>query len=351
MSGAILVYGATGFTGRLVATAAKARGLSPILAARNEQKLRAAALELQLAARVARLDSAASVDAILDGVAVVLNAAGPFAATVDPLVQACLRAGVHYLDLSAERAAIEGARRYDAQARAAGVMVMPGVGFDVVPSDCLAAHLAARCQRGRWLRIGIAGLELMSRGSARTIIEQFGKAVEVRRAGEVVGVSPGSLERGFDFGGGRQACVAVSWGDVASAFYTTGIPNVEVYFQATWAVRASLLARRLWAPVADRPLWKAWWQGHVDLLPEGPSAEQRRDRQVVIAAEIEDDQGRTVSARLRTPEGYTMTAATAPDIARRVLGGDFEPGFQTPARVYGPDLVLSFPGVAREDLS
>lgn len=351
MPPSILVYGATGFTGQLVVEAAVRRGLPIVLAGRDEAKLREQVRRLGLPGRVARLESARTVDGILDGVGVVVNLAGPFAATANPLIEACLRAGVHYLDVSAESASIEGAQRYDQQARARGVMVMPGVGFDVVPSDCLAAHVARRAPGGRKLSIGISGLELLSRGSARTMVEDFGHPVQVRRNGAIVDVPSGSLEHDFDFGQGPHGAVAVTWGDVATAYYTTGIPDVAVYFQATLPVRATMAAKRWWAPLARRPVWKAWWQGHAELLPAGPTAVQRSARTAVIVAEVEDGRGRKVaSARLRTPEGYTMTAFTAPEIASRVLEGDFEVGFQTPARVFGPDLALSFPGVVREDL-
>lgn len=350
MSDSLLIYGATGFTGRLVAQAMRTRGLSPVLCARGEDRLRTLATELSLSYLVADIEDRAVLDSAVKGIGVVLNMAGPFSATARPLLEACLRAGAHYLDLSAESATIEEAHGYDAAARDRKVMVMPGVGFDVVPSDSLAAHVARRLPGARRLSIGISGLELMSRGSARTIVEEFGNQVQIRRLGNLV-APVGALERDFDYGNGPRRSVAVTWGDAASAFYTTGIPNIEVYFEATLPVRMAAAARQAWGPLMAVPGMKSLWQAQLGFLPEGPSESDRSKRTVCIVAEAEDASGRKVSSRMWTPEAYTMTALTAPGIVARVLEGDWEPGFQTPARVYGPDAVLSFPGVRREDIS
>jgi short subunit dehydrogenase-like uncharacterized protein len=163
-------------------------------------------------------------------------------------------------------------------------------------------------------------------------------------------VPPTSLERRFDYGQGPSASLAVSWADVVSAYYSTGVPDIEVYFEATPAVRSALIASR----------HLGWWMGHPPVqrylktwtrfLPEGPGEEERATATAVVVAEAEDEDGRCVTARLRTPEVYTFTAMTAVAIAGRVLRGDWQPGYETPSRIYGPDFVLSFPGVSREDL-
>jgi len=351
---ALIIYGATGYTGGLLARAAKQRGLRPILAGRDESKLRALGGELGLEHRVAPLD--ARLAGALGGAGVLLNAAGPFSKTALPLVEACLRKRLHYLDLSGEVAVIEAVRALGARAADAKVMLMTGVGFDVVPSDCLAAHVASRLARGSGpsrasrLSIGVSGLQMVSRGSARTIVDQAGESVSVRRDGAIVGVPPGTLERTFDYGEGERASLAVSWGDVASAFYTTAIPNIEVYWEATAPVRAWSMSSRLFGGFLRNPLGRSWLGFHAEMLPDGPTDEERARGRAVIVAEADDGEGGKVRARLRTPEAYTLSCSTSLAIAERVAGGDFEIGFQTPARVYGADFVLAFPGVVREDL-
>jgi short subunit dehydrogenase-like uncharacterized protein len=266
------------------------------------------------------------------------------------MVDACLRTGAHYLDVTGEIPVIEALAARHAEARRRGIMIMPGVGFDVVPSDCLAAHVARRLPGARRLAIGITGLEFATPGSAKTLVEHAGYGVRVRRDGRITSVPPGARERGFDYGAGLRPSVNVSWGDVASAYYTTGIPDVDVYFEATPALRAMLAASRWFGWFLATAPWQAWLKAHADLLPGAPDAGRAAARMVVVA-EVEDGVGRRASARLGTPEAYAFTGGSGPAVARRVLAGDLEPGFQTPGRVYGPDFALSLAGVSREDLA
>jgi short subunit dehydrogenase-like uncharacterized protein len=349
MGQSLLIYGATGYSGRLIVEEARRRGLRPILAGRNAAALSALGEAVALEHRPASLADPARLRQALGGVAVVLNAAGPFSATAGALIDACLDAGAHYLDISGEIAAIEEAARRHAQAAARGRMLMPGVGFDVVPSDCLARHLAARLPGAVSLRLGIAGIERASRGSARTIVEQIGRGACVRRQGSLHALPAGSLTRAFDYGAGPRPSVAVSWGDVASAYYSTGIPNIETYFEATALLRGGLAVDRSWGWLLSLPPWPELLKGATRLLPEGPTEAQRRQSATTIVAEVEDAAGRRLCARLFTPEVYTFTATASVAIAERVLGGDLEVGFQTPSRVFGGDFVLALPGVRRED--
>ena len=350
MSDPFLIYGATGFTGRLMLDGALALGLRPVLSGRDEGRLAALAERPGLEYRVARLGDPAALDDALSGMRVVLHAAGPFSETSRPMVDACLRAGVHYLDITGEIAVIEALARRHSEARRRGMMIMPAVGFDVVPSDCLAAHVAARLPGARRLALGITGLRFATRGSAKTLTEHAFHGVQVRRGGEIVRVPAGALRRGFDFGNGVRPSLAVLWGDVATAWYTTGIPDVEVYFEANPVVVGLLFSTRWFGWLLATGPWQTWLKGWADLLPDPVEDAARPGPGMVIVAEAEDERGRRARARLRTPEAYAFTGVTAPAVALRVLQDDFEPGFQTPARVYGPDYVLSFPGVSREEM-
>jgi short subunit dehydrogenase-like uncharacterized protein len=347
-SDSLLLYGATGYTGKLITHRLLGLGLRPILCARNPAKLAAVAEPLGLSHRVARLDEPESLDAVLRDVAVVIHAAGPFSETAQPMAEACLRAGVHYLDISAEVHVIEALARRDAEARARKIMLMPAVGFDVVPSDCLAAHVARRLPGARQLFIGLTGLGLLTRASLKTLIEAWGGGV-VRRDGALTAVPLGSLRRRFDYGSGPRPSLNVNWGDLATAYYTTGIPDIETYCESNPMLEAVVTASRYFGWALGSAPYQFWLKAGADLIPEGPTAAQRGAVEMVIVAEAVKD-SRCARARLRTPEAYTFTAVTSAAIAERVLRGDIEAGFQTPARVYGPDFVLSFPGVSREDL-
>jgi short subunit dehydrogenase-like uncharacterized protein len=287
---------------------------------------------------------------MLRGVGVLINAAGPFSATWSPLVEACLECGVHYLDLASDVTVIEEIRSRGAEARQRDIVLLPAVGFEVVPSDCLAAHVSARLPGATTLRFGVSGLELISAGSARTMASLIGQPLLVRRAGRLAPMAAGSLERRFDYGSGPTASVAVSWGDLATAFNTTGIGDIETYFEATALVRAAVAAHRLAGPFLSAPPAQAMLQMMTASLPDGPTVAERSIEKAIIVAEAEHPSGRLARARLVTPEAYGFSAETAAAIGVEVATGNFEPGFQTPARLYGADFVLRFEGVSREDL-
>ena len=136
-----MIYGANGYTGSLIAREAVVRGTRPVLAGRNESEISKLAAELDLEFRVFGLDDASVLKESISGMQVILHCAGPFSVTSEPMITACLQAGAHYLDITGEISVFEQAHRLDEQARRADIVLLPGAGFDVVPSDCLAASL------------------------------------------------------------------------------------------------------------------------------------------------------------------------------------------------------------------
>lgn len=353
MSTDFLIYGANGYTGALTARMAAARGLRPILAGRNALRVTALAQELDLPCRVAGLDDPSALDAALKGVAVVLHCAGPFVHTSQPMVDACLRNRVHYLDITGEINVFEAlAARYD-EARPVGVMLLPGAGFDVVPSDCLAAHLARRLPSATRLILGIRAVGVISRGTATTGLEALarGEGGLVRKEGRLTPVPVAQMRRDIDFGRGPRPAVLMPWGDVATAYHSTGIPDIEVYMSFPPAIIRAMQASRYLGWVARVP-------GVVDLLKlrvqagaAGPTDEQRAQGSSLLWGRVEDDSGRHAESRMQTPEGYTLTALSSLALVARVLGGDVKPGYQTPSSAYGPDWVLELEGVTRTDLA
>jgi short subunit dehydrogenase-like uncharacterized protein len=206
-----------------------------------------------------------------------------------------------------------------------------------------------RLPRARSIAFGVTGFRFISRGSAKTLIEAIDYGV-VRRNGVITQVPLGSLQRQFDYGAGPRPSHNISWGDVATAYYTTGIPNIETYHEATPVLRAILLACRSFGRFLRTTPWQLLLKSQMDLLPEESTDGQDVETDMVIVAEACDENGKRARARLRTPEAYQFTGLTGSTVARRALEGDFEAGFQTPARVYGADFVLSFANVSREDL-
>ena len=350
MSRYILIYGATGYTGKLMAKTARQQGLEPILAGRDAAKARAVAEPLGLAWRSFDLADPARVDDGLKDVAVVLNAAGPFSATARPMADACIRGRIHYLDITGEIDAFEALAARDADAKAAGVMLLPGAGFDVAPSDCLAAHLKRRLPNATDLKIYIGGAATLSRGTMKTAIEGIAAGTRVRRGGRIVTLDR-AASGACDFGQGPKATAPVSWGDVSTAYHSTGIPNIEVQFEATPAITALARLPGFVKSFLGRPFMQTFLKARVDRQPEGPSDEARRSGRVVLVGVARNEAGESVRSRLTTPDGYALTAMTSVDFAHRAASGQFKAGFQTPSLAYGADAILGFAGVRRDDLN
>lgn len=346
-----MIYGSYGYTGRLVVQQAVSRGLRPILAGRNADKLGPQAAALNLEARAFSLDDPAAIDPALAGAAAVLHCAGPFAHTYAAMASACLRTKTPYLDITGEIAVFEGLARRAAEAKAAGVMILPGVGLDVVPTDCLAAHLKSRLPTASKLTLALRGVgSSRSRGTTITALENAHRGGMVRKGGRLERVPAAWKTRKIDFGRGPVQTTTIPWGDVSTAYYSTGIPDIEVYA----AVNSSIY----WAMVASRYL--GWMLGSragqtilkhlVKIQPEGPSPEQRARGISLLWGEVEDPAGRRAAALLRTPEGYTLTALTCVAAVEKVLAGQAPAGFQTPALAYGKDFILEIEGVTCQDM-
>lgn len=345
----LLVYGGYGYTARLLLPGLKKLGVDFIVAGRDAAKTEETAAEFGAPARVFALDDPREVDQGLDGVDVMLNAAGPYMHTTKPLIEACLRKRVHYLDLSGEVGPLEQAAEAGAAARDLGLMVLPAIGFDVVPSDCLALHVATRLPDATRLTLHVAASNLMSHGSGLTLAEHIGIPVHTRRDGILEQMRLRMQMRWADFGEGHRPMVAVSWGDVVTAYHSTGIPNIEVYFEATSFRLAAVTVNQYWGWLLRSSSANEWFRNYASLLPAGPTESERASQRCRIIVEAESSD-RTVRSRLETPEAYEFTAATATRIVQEVLNGSRRAGFQTPAMLFGPDFVMDFEGVTREDL-
>lgn len=348
MSKNFLIYGASGYTGEILAREAVRRGLSPILSGRSQKKIEPLAKELGLTCRTFSLEDKKSLEYTLKEVDFVLHSAGPFSLTSKPMVEACLRTGKHYLDITGEIAVFEAMARRDAAAKEAEIMIMPGVGFDVVPSDCLARHLKNRLPSATNLTLAFYGMGKVSHGTQATMTMNVGQGGAIRRNGEITRVPSAWKTREIDFGEVKRTGVTIPWGDVSTAYYSTGIPNIEVYTVVPEsALKLMKLSRYLGWLLATKPV-----QNYLQKqIPEGgPGSEERARGKTLLWGEARDDEGNKAVSRLEGPEGYNFTVLTALNICQKILDGNFRTGFQTPARAYGADLVLEIEGVRREDV-
>lgn len=348
--GKLLIYGANGYTGRLCAKLAAERGVPHLLGGRNREALEEVARASGAEVRVFGLDDPSALDRGLEGVSVVLHCAGPFSRTAAAMFEACVRAKAHYLDITGEIEVFEKLAARSKEAEGAGIMAMPGAGFDVVPSDCLAQHLKQRLPSATHLEMGFALLGGVSHGTATTMTENLHRGSAVREDGKIRLIPMGSQVRQIDFGRGPRPAVAIPWGDVSTAWHSTGIPNITVYAGVPRGVAVGMRAMsgvtRFLGKPGPQALIKRWLKAR----PAGPNDEQRAKGRSILWGEVHDAAGRTAAARLTTLEGYTLTAITALDIAQRALGGDLKVGFQTPSMAYGAGLILGVPGTTLTDL-
>lgn len=343
-----LIYGANGYTGELIARFAAERGVKPVLAGRNAEKIEALAKQYEMPFRVFDLNDAEKLDAALQETEFVLHCAGPFSITSRPMVEACLRNKRHYTDITGEIAVFEAMARLDAKAKDAGIMIMPGVGFDVVPSDCLARHLKNRLPSATNLTLAFYGMGRISHGTQATMTMNVGKGGAVRRNGEITSVPAAYKTREIDFGEVQKTGVTIPWGDVSTAYYSTEIPNIEVYTVMPESnLKMLKLSRYLGWLLATKPV-QNYLQKQIPA--GGPSDEERGKGKTYLWGEASDAEGNKVEARQQGMEGYTLTALTALQIAGKILAGNFCAGFQTPAKCYGADLILEIEGTRREDV-
>ena len=348
MSNNFLIYGANGYTGELIVRYAVKRGLKPILAGRNAAKVESLAKQHNLDFQSFALEETEKLDAALREVSFVLHCAGPFSITSKTMVEACLRTGRHYLDITGEIAVFEQMASLDKRAQEANIMIMSGVGFDVVPSDCLALHLKNRLPSATNLTLAFYGLGRISHGTQATMTMNVGKGGAVRRDGKITEVPAAYKTREIDFGEVKKTGVTIPWGDVSTAFHSTGIPNIEVYtIVPPTQLKLLKLSRYLGWLLATQPLQKIL----QSQIPEGgPSDEERKKGKTYLWGEATDEQGNRVEARQQGVEGYTLTALAALKIAEKILDGNFCAGYQTPAKCYGADLILEIEGSARQDV-
>jgi saccharopine dehydrogenase (NAD+, L-lysine-forming) len=331
-----LLYGATGYTGRLVARRAVAMGLRPVLAGRSAAKVLPLAAELGLEHRVFGLGDAAAIRRGLAGVESVAHCAGPFARTALPMARACVESGTHYLDITGEIDVFEALHALGGRAAAAGVTLLPGAGFDVVPTDCVAALLAARLPDATQLDLAFRTAGGASPGTVRTAVESAADGGRIRSGGEIRTVPFGSRQVRAAFPSGVRTAVSVPWGDVSTAYHSTGIPDVTTYTVLPPAALAAVRALRL------GPLRRTVG-GAVGRLVRGPGERSLDGAGCEVWGRARDAAGNTVSATLTGPNPYRLTVDAVLRIVRRLP--DLPPGFQTPSRALGADFAGTLDGV------
>lgn len=339
----ILIYGANGYTGQLIVQECVRRGLRPVLGGRRAGALALLAAPHDLEVRVAALDDPAALTVALSGIRVVLHCAGPFFRTSAAMVHACLAHGVHYLDITGEIVVFEACRRRHEEARAAGIVIMPGVGFDVVPTDCLAARLAERMPDAQLLELAFAGGGGFSRGTLKTMVLGAPQGGAIRRDGRITRVPAGWRSQSIMFGDKPRNAVTIPWGDVSTAFWSTKIPNIHTYIALPASAVRSMQLMRLVSPLLAVPFIQRFVERQIDERVSGPSAALRATARMQVWGRVTHADGRTLHGTAEVPEGYRLTAMSAVESAMRVLDAPPPAGYHTPSSAFGAGFLESLP--------
>jgi short subunit dehydrogenase-like uncharacterized protein len=237
----------------------------------------------------------------------------------------------------------ESIMRRDAEARERGVTLLPGVGFDVVPTDCLAAMLHDELPDANelWLAFAMRGGSL-SRGTAKTMLEGLGIGGAIRRDGKIIVVPHLFDVRSIPFPSGPRMAVTIPWGDVSTAFHTTGIPNIRVYSSQSPAAIRKLRIMKPLLPILRIGFVRRFAQKRAERTP-GPSAERRAKGRIEIWGRAANANGQEVTKTMMVAEGYHFTMLSALLAVERVLAAK-KAGAFTAAKFLGKDFVKEIPG-------
>lgn len=337
-----LIYGAYGYTGQLIVEEAVSKGHQPVLGGRDREKLEKVAKKYKLESINFGLENPDRIVEVLKDFDLVLHAAGPYSVTAQPMVKACLATNTHYVDITGEIGTFEYIASKDNAAKQAGIVMLPGAGFDVVPTDCMASFLHDQLPDATHLEMGFQSLSKLSRGTALTMTENLSKGGAIREAGKIKVVKNAYQTRQKKVNGKDISFVSIPWGDVSTAFHSTGIPNIILFFGAhpKMIKRMKKMERFKW--ILGLGLIQNILRNRVKRTVTGPSEELRNTARSYIWGEATNAQGQKVSAEMNTLEGYKLTALTSTSAVEQLLTGSFEPGFYTPSKAFGTDFIKQF---------
>lgn len=338
-----MIYGAYGYTGKLITELAVKKGLHPILAGRDETKTHSLAEKYQLSWKSFTLENQPKLLSILQDIDILMNVAGPYSKTATHLVNACIAAKTHYLDVTGEIEVFEWIASKNEAAQKAGITLLPGCGFDVVPSDCLAAILKTKMPDATHLSLAFKGVSSFSRGTALTMLENVHKGGKIRENGIIKEVSSAHKTREVFLKNKNRLAVSIPWGDVSTAFYSTGIPNIIVYMATNAQMIKGMKMTRYFGWFVGMPFIQNILASRIKATIDGPSETNRKNEKSYLWGEVKNRVGNRLELYLETPEGYQLTALTAVKIIQKLAKEPISTGFLTPSKAFGEEFILEIP--------
>ena len=194
-----------------------------------------------------------------------------------------------------------------------------------MPTDCIALMLKTALPKASELALGFESDQRMSQGTAKTAVEALGKSGKIRRGGRIVDLPIGSGCREIDFGRGPKRAMPIPWGDVASAYYTTGIPNITVYTPVSSPLLLVVRLMNVFGPVLQSTRVQNWLVDRIEKIVKGPDAAMRDGSPTLLWGEAKDQSGRSQQIRIRSLNGYSLTVLSALAIVERLVADRFEP--------------------------
>ena len=345
MSKKLMLYGANGYTSRLIIKELVGQNIKPILAGRNQEKINSLADKHGFDSSIFSLDNPDNIDDNLKRIDVIINAAGPYSLTAKSLIDSCIRTKTHYIDITGEIDVFVYAESKHEEATDAGIIICPGVGFDVIPTDCLAAYLKEKCPDAThltmaWLTKG----SRPSKGTAKTAVEGLALGGKIREDGVIKKVPLAHKEREIDFGAGPINTMTIPWGDIFTAYHSTGIPNIEFYFARSHQSVKKLRRQRKFLGITKFGWVKKLIKNRIDKVWNPTSAEERAKAQSFFWGEVKNKKGKTVVGRFNSADGYNVTAWGTVEVAEYLLGDHTHKGYYTPSILMGKELIEKMPG-------
>ena len=348
MNSVFLLYGANGYSGELILRHANEYGLTPVLAGRSKEKIKPLAEKYGFRFEIFDVNENEKLRQVLSQYKVVMNTAGPFDRTAKQMVEGCLDTGTQYLDINGDIGVFEMIKSYNEAAKQKGVMLLPGTGFDVIPTDCLSLFANQKLSTAYKLEIAFATIGGgLSHGTATTVSQKLGQKGNYRINGNITPIPLGKHAREIEIFGKKFFMVSIPWGDISTAYFTTGIPNIETFTGMPKSAFYLLKFQAIFNPLLRTKIIKNFVQKRIDSGSTGPPDEQRKKATAYVWVCASDEKGNHFTATLKGPEGYTTTYHASLNILKKVLQGNYQTGYQTPATAYGPNLILEVPFTER----
>ncbi len=343
MPNKLIVYGAYGYSAKLILENLAKKNIKPMLAGRDEYKLRKTANQFDCEYSVFDLEDHEAIKKNLEEYHTLLNCAGPFKFTAEKFFNACLETKTNYLDITGEIVIFEKAWQFNEKANEKGITILPGVGFDVIPSDCIAAKLKEKMPDAVSLKLGFeAQGAKMSRGTHLTTLEMIDEESKIRKDGKIINVPLADITYEIKNDKIEFQGIAIPWGDVSTAFYSTGIENIEVYLGLP---KAAFVSRRLL--VAGKSLLeintvKEFLKKQLAKRTTGPSDYERQKASMLVWGEVKNSEGEKLFAAYKFIDGYELTGRGGAEAALKVLNDEVKKGTQTPSLAFGSSFMEQF---------